>query len=151
MAKNKSEKCPHLSEYGGGYIRRDQWITEKLCANIAKSENIELPDKFWNLPKWSKIFRRQVALAAGLLLSFRAEAVFATLQDKRLYKMYSFLAFGKIPSFYKILTDNQNRLLANELLPGIELKVRRTDTVSSTPKRNNLLSRLNRIDVERKK
>ena len=67
MAKNKSEKCPHLSEYGGGYIRRDQWITEKLCANIAKTENIELPDKFWSLPKWSKIFRRQVALAAGLL------------------------------------------------------------------------------------
>ena len=46
MAKNKSEKCPHLSDYGGGYIRHDQWITEKLCANIAKTENIELPDKF---------------------------------------------------------------------------------------------------------
>ena len=151
MAKNKSEKCPHLSEYGGGYIRRDQWITEKLCANIAKTENIELPDKFWNLPKWSKIFRRQVALAAGLLLSFRAEAVFATLQDKRLYKMYSFLAFGKVPRFYKVLTDNQNRILANEMLPGIELKVSRIDAISSSPKRNNLLSRLNRIDVERKK
>ena len=121
MAKNKSEKCPHLSEYGGGYIRRDQWITEKLCANIARSENIELPDKFWNLSKWSKIFRRQVALAAGLLLSFRAEAVFASLQDKRLYKMYSFLAFGKVPRFYKVLTDNQNRILANEMLPDIEL------------------------------
>ena len=151
MAKNKSEKCPHLSEYGGGYIRRDQWITEKLCANIAKSENIELPDKFWNLPKWSKIFRRQVALAAGLLLSFRAEAIFATLQDKRLYKMYSFLAFGKVSRFYKILEDNQNRILANEMLPGIELKARPTDAISSSPKRNNLLSRLNRIDVERKK
>ncbi|SVA88171.1 uncharacterized protein METZ01_LOCUS141025 [marine metagenome] len=151
MAKNKSEKCPHLSEYGGGYIRHDQWITEKLCANIAKSENTELPDRFWNLPKWSNIFRRQVALAAGLLLSFRAEAVFATLRDKRLYKMYSFLAFGKIPSFYKILTDNQNRLLVNELLPEVELTVRHTDAISSLPKRNNLLSRLNRIDVERKK
>ena len=151
MAKNKSEKCPHLSEYGGGYIRHDQWITEKLCANIAKTENIELPDKFWNLPKWSKIFRRQVALAAGLLLSFRAEAVFDSLRNKRLYRVYSFLAFGKIPDFYKILTDNQNRLLANELLPGIELKARRTDAISSSPKRNNLLSRLNRIDVERKK
>ena len=151
MAKNQSEKCPHLSEYGGGFIRHDQWITEKLCGNIAKSKNIELPDKFWNLPEWSKIFRRQIALAAGLLLTFKAEAIFASLQDKRLYKVYSFLAFGKLPYFYKVLADNQNRLLANEILPEIELKVRPTDSVSNLPKRNNLLSRLNRIDAERKK
>lgn len=151
MAKNKSEKCPYLSNYGGGYVRPDQWITEKLCSVVAKKGSIELPDRFWRDSQWSMFFRRQVALAAVLLQDFKAEAVVAALRDKKLYHLRSFLGFGLVPRFHKILIDNQNRCIVEESAEEVKLDIVGTTSLPTFPKRTNLLSRLNSIDGKSKK
>ena len=152
MAKHKSEKCPYLSAYGAGYIRPDQWVTEKLCSLVAKTSNIELVDGFWTNPEWGSFFRRQVCLAACLLQDFKAEAVAATLRDNNVFWLRSFMGFAKIPKAYGILLSNHNRLLAEDILPDIDLDIVSTTVLPTRlPKRDNLLARLNKIDGQSKR
>jgi len=147
MANQKTEKCPYLSAYGGGYIRPDQWVTEKLCALIAKKKGSELPDKFWTLPKWSTIFRRQVQMASSLLLMYSAEAVSSALRDKRLYSVRSFGAFS-YSGFSKVLDEHQARIDSEAKEPELQLETRSTTEIPKLHKRDNKLSRLKNIDGE---
>ena len=118
---------------------------------IAKKHNRELPDKFWKLPQWSAIFRRQVAQAACMLHFFKAEAVAATLRDKKLRNCYSFIGMCHIADFYKILEKNQNRLLVEEQAEQIKLNLSPTDVVPKRHIRQNLLTRLSAIDGQKKR
>ena len=145
MANKKTEKCPYLSSYGGGYVRADQWVTEKLCALIAKKQGSELPDKFWNLPKWTSIFRRQVQMASSLLLIYDAEAVSSALRDKRLYNVRSFGAFS-YKGFSKVLDEHQARIDAESKEEEVQLETRSTTKIPKLHKRDNKLSRLKSID-----
>ena len=147
MANQKTEKCPYLSAYGGGYIRADQWVTEKLCALIAKKKGSELPDKFWNLPKWSSIFRRQVQMASSLLLVYDAESISSALRDKRLYNVRSFGAFS-YTGFSKVLDEHQARIDSEAKEPEVQLETRSTTEIPKLHKRDNKLLRLNNIDGE---
>ena len=151
MATQKTEKTPYLSNYGGGYVRPDQWITEKLCALIAKKEGGELPDKFWNFPKWQKLFRRQVQMASSLLLIYDAPAVSATLRDKRMYNVRSFGAFSSVQFFSSVLEEYQAKhdIEINELKSEKnELQTRKTTVIPKRITKDNKLSRLKNIDVE---
>jgi hypothetical protein len=145
MAKEKSQKNPYLSSYGGGYIRADQWVTEKLCALIAKKQGSELPDKFWNLPNWKSIFRRQVQMASSLLIIYDADAISYALRDKRLYNVRSFGAFS-YSGFSKILDEHQQRIDSNAKQAEFELESRDTKQIPKLHKRDNKLSRLKNID-----
>lgn len=145
MANQKTEKCPYLSAYGGGYVRADQWVTEKLCALIAKKQGSELPDKFWNLSKWSSIFRRQVQMASSLLLIYDAEAISSALRDKKLYSVRSFGAFS-YSTFSKVLDEHQARIDSNSKQEEIIIEPRSTTQVPTLHKRDNKLSRLKNID-----
>ncbi|HCI70695.1 MAG TPA: hypothetical protein DHV30_08905 [Balneola sp.] len=147
MAKEKSQKNPYLSSYGGGYIRADQWVTEKLCALIAKKQGSELPDKFWNLPNWKSIFRRQVQMASSLLIIYDADAISSALRDKRLYNVRSFGAFS-YSGFSKILDEHQQRIDSNAKEAEFELQSRDTKQIPKLHKRDNKLSRLKNIDGE---
>ena len=147
MAKEKSQKNPYLSSYGGGYIRADQWVTEKLCALIAKKHGSELPDKFWNLPNWKSIFRRQVQMASSLLIIYDADAISSALRDKRLYNVRSFGAFS-YSGFSKILDEHQQRIDSNAKEAEFELQSRDTKQIPKLHKRDNKLSRLKNIDGE---
>jgi len=149
MANKKTEKCGFASDYGGGYIRPDQWVTERLCALISKRDNSELPDKFWNLPKWRTMFRRQVQLAASLLIIYDAEPISRTLRDKRSYNVRSFAAFNSVPFFSKILDEYQAKYDAEmdeTLSQKQELKTRSTTKIPKRIKKDNKLSRLKNID-----
>ena len=145
MANQKTEKQPYLSAYGGGYVRPDQWVTEKLCALIAKKQGSELPDKFWNLPKWRSIFKRQVQMASSLLIMYDAEAVSAALRDKRLYNVRSFGAFS-CTYFSKVLDEHQTQIDSNAKKESISLEARSTTKIAKLHKRDNKLSRLKNID-----
>ena len=147
MANQKTEKCPYLSAYGGGYIRADQWVTEKLCALIAKKQGSELPDKFWNLPKWSSVFRRQVQMASSLLIIYDADAISSALRDKKLYNVRSFGAFS-YSGFSKILDEHQARIDAESKKEDVQLEVRPTNKIPKLHKKDNKLSRLKNIDVK---
>ena len=107
MTSQRTEKRPFESAYGGGFIRADQWITEKLCTHIAVRQEKELPDRFWQQPEWAAIFRRQVQQAASLLLLFDPAVVARTLKDKRIKNIRSFKAFDMIPAWYEILQKKQ--------------------------------------------
>jgi len=149
MANEKTEKCSFSSDYGGGYIRPDQWVTERLCALVAKRNNSELPDKFWNLPKWKTMFRRQVQLAASLLIMYDAEPISRAIRDKRSYNVRSFAAFNSVPFFSKILDEYQAKYDAEmeELsLQSQELETRSTTQIPKRIKKDNKLSRLKNID-----
>ena len=148
MANKKTEKCSFASDYGGGYIRPDQWVTERLCAVISKKEGVELPDKFWNLPKWRSMFRRQVQLAASLLVMYEAEPISRALKDKRSYNVRSFAAFNSVPFFSKILDEYQAKYETElkEQSQADELETRSTTTVPKRIKKDNKLSRLKNID-----
>ena len=147
MANKKTEKCPYLSSYGGGYVRADQWVTEKLCALIAKKQGSELPDKFWNLPKWSSVFRRQVQMASSLLIIYDADAISSALRDKKLYNVRSFGAFS-YSGFSKILDEHQARIDAESKKEDVQLEVRPTNKIPKLHKKDNKLSRLKNIDVK---
>ena len=148
MANKKTEKCSFASDYGGGYIRPDQWVTERLCAVISKKEGVELPDKFWNLPKWRSMFRRQVQLAASLLVMYEAEPISRALKDKRSYNVRSFAAFNSVPFFSKILDEYQAKYETElkEQSQADELETRSTTTIPKRIKKDNKLSRLKNID-----
>jgi hypothetical protein len=148
MANKKTEKCSFASDYGGGYIRPDQWVTERLCAVISKKEGVELPDKFWNLPKWRSMFRRQVQLAASLLVMYEAEPISRALKDKRSYNVRSFAAFNSVPFFSKILDEYQAKYETElkEQSQAEELETRSTTTIPKRIKKDNKLSRLKNID-----
>ena len=148
MANRKTEKCSFHFDYGGGYIRPDQWVTERLCAVISKKENRELPDKFWNLPKWSVMFRRQVQLAASLLVLYDAEPISRALKDKKSYNIRSFAAFNSVPFFSKILDEYQSKyeIELKEQDKSEELETRSTTSIPKRIKKDNKLSRLKNID-----
>ena len=148
MANKKTEKCSFASDYGGGYIRPDQWVTERLCAVISKKEGVELPDKFWNLPKWRSMFRRQVQLAASLLVMYEAEPISRALKDKKSYNVRSFAAFNSVPFFSNILDEYQAKYETElkEQSQAEELETRSTTTIPKRIKKDNKLSRLNNID-----
>jgi hypothetical protein len=92
MAEKRSDKSCFLSNYDGGFISSAQYITECLCVLIAKQKRVELRDKFWNEPYWSKLFRSQIPTANKLLKSHPPEVILAALRDKRCKKIQSLRA-----------------------------------------------------------
>lgn len=158
MAKSKTAKCPYLSSYGGGYVRPDQWLTEKLCEVVARQQSKELPDKFWKHPNWSAFFRRQTQIAASLLNVFNAEAIAAVLADTKL-KIRSFQAFNMVPFLYQKLEKAQRKheiAWCNQIATTLEElneRDRAKGTVLLLPKHkvaNNKLAKLRELDGERK-
>ena len=109
MNMRKTTSRSYLSKYGGGYIQPHQWVTEKLCAKIAARDGVELPDRFWILPKWSAIFRIQARLASNLIFTYSDIALSKALDDKRV-GVWSFQAFNMIPKFTKVLEEYQNKI-----------------------------------------
>jgi len=148
MAEKKTDKTPYQSSYGAGYIRADQWVTEKLCALMAKKAGSELPDKFWDLPKWKSIFRRQVQLASSLLILYDAAAISMTLRDKRSYNIRSFAAFNSVPFFSKVLDEYQAEVDSRNKAEEIKLTPKSTTELPRLHKKQNKLSRLKNIDGE---
>jgi hypothetical protein len=148
MAGKKTEKTPYQSSYGAGYIRADQWVTEKLCALMAKKSGSELPDKFWNLTKWKSVFRRQVQLASSLLIMYDAEAVSRALRDKRMYSLRSFAAFSTVNFFSSVLDEYQAEHDSKNNSEEVELTPKSTTSLPRLHEKENKLSRLKKIDGE---
>lgn len=92
-----------MSKYGGEsplYVTPAQYLTELLCERIAKQKGHDLPIKFWELPNWSKLFRRHIGEANKILRSHTIHDVLEVLKDKSLNRMQSF----RFPPFIKLLS-----------------------------------------------
>lgn len=76
MSKRRTELSKYRSPSTGDYCTPAQYIAEIICQKQAKQEKVgTLPYKFWNLPKWKKIYIRQVSLANKLINEYGEEAV----------------------------------------------------------------------------
>ena len=150
MAKNKTKESKLLSSYGAGYIREDQWITEKLCSVIAKKKGSELPDKFWSLPEWSRIFGRQVQLASSILLIYDVEPIAKALRDNRMRNLNSFAALKSSNFFSRVVDEYQSSYEVDKANQknSTEIQARDTNVLPSYKNKDNRLSRLKNIDVE---
>ena len=126
---------------------------EKLCELIARNKSKELPDKFWDHPDWSKLFRRQVQLAASLLLLFDAEVIAAVLNDRNLKNVRSFQAFNMVPFFYKELEKKQLEYdIAQKIIKkSVDVTVAANDTVTPHRVKHNKLSMLRELNNAQEK
>jgi hypothetical protein len=57
---------------------------EIFCEILAKKEGRVLPDKFWTVEPWKKLFRSQIPAAVSLLKKYPLEVVVNTLRDYRI-------------------------------------------------------------------
>jgi len=76
MSKQRTELSKYKSPSTGDFCTPAQYVAEIICQKQAKHEKVgTLPYKFWNLPKWKKIYIRQVSLANSLIKEFGEESV----------------------------------------------------------------------------
>ena len=83
MNKKRTDKCGFKSNYGGGWISNAQRVMEVFCEIIASQQKKELPDMFWKVGPWNKLFRTQIPAANCLLKKYPIEVVINTLRDRR--------------------------------------------------------------------
>lgn len=90
MAKKRTEKNKYPSRYSPkSWVHAAQYVTELICEKKAKTENKELPIKFWELDDWCKFYKYQIMLANRLIKEFGEHSIIAALHDSRMYKTYS--------------------------------------------------------------
>jgi hypothetical protein len=89
MAAERSEKSCRQSLFGGGWISSGQWLAEAMCARIAKKKKEHLPQKFWELPEWLRVFKFQLKKANDLLKSYDADTICTVLRGpgKNIYSL----------------------------------------------------------------
>ena len=71
MPKERTDLSKYRSPSSGEPCRAAQYIAEIICQRIANKEKVgTLAYKFWNQPKWKKIYIRQVSLANKLIKDY---------------------------------------------------------------------------------
>lgn len=78
------------SRYGDKKMAPHQYLAEIMCERIAERDKTPLPYKFWNIPKWRKIYVFQAIKASTLLQSYEFAVIMAALRNKKTYNVYSF-------------------------------------------------------------
>ena len=124
-------------------VTEAQYLTELLCINIATLDGKDLPNKFWNIPKWKRIFRTQVQFASSLLGAYSFQAIACAIKDKRSYKIHSFRAPWLVPIIqeYQDKFDKLNSDLENT--PTLEkIDIEKYKPRPRMKKKNSLSTRL---------
>lgn len=71
MPERQTDLSRYRSPSTGDYCTASQYIAEIICQRVANKDKIgALPYKFWNLPKWKKLYIRQVSLANKLVKEY---------------------------------------------------------------------------------
>lgn len=71
MPKERTDLSKYRSPSTGEPCTAAQYIAEIICQRIANKEKVgTLTYKFWNQPKWKKIYIRQVSLANKLIKDY---------------------------------------------------------------------------------
>lgn len=142
MAENRSDSSRYESRYGGGWITPAQFLAEVMCERSAKSSNLDLPPKFWNLPIWKKEFLKQLNLANKLISKYEPSLISKALRTPQGKKIFSLGA--------KWLKD----ILEKESKKNKKADIEKVEEVNKLPTRQNyvsgksIFSRLKDIDNE---
>lgn len=89
MPEQRSEKSCFASRFGGGWLAAGQYLAESMVDRMARKEGETLPLKFWELPRWKRVFLLQLRSANELLKSYSVEAIIRALRTTEGKKVYS--------------------------------------------------------------
>lgn len=126
MAKEFTDKSRYKSKYSEKYITAAQYITELVCENMAAKNNKALPVKFWNLPDWYGVFKRQLQLANSLLKIYDEQAIIKALTSKEGRKVWSLAAQWKLD---KIIDEFQQKRDTEKELPKNVVEVEKRENI----------------------
>ena len=83
MSKQRTDLSKYKSPSTGDFCTPAEYVAELICQKQAKHEKLgTLPYKFWNTPKWKKIYIRQVSLANKLIKEYGEEPVIKFVSSK---------------------------------------------------------------------
>ena len=113
-----TEKSRYKSPSTGEYCTCAQYISEIVCGRMAEKENVGTqPYKFWNTPKWKKVYQYQAVLANRLLKRYREAAIIKALHSPECKNMYS-LRYPRLESVirkYEQVIDQQSSVTTIEI------------------------------------
>ena len=90
MPEKPTDKSRYKSPSTGEYCTCAQYIAEIVCSRVAEKENVgSQAHKFWNTPKWRKMYQYQVVLANRLLKKYPDAAVVKAVHSPECRRMYS--------------------------------------------------------------
>lgn len=92
MPKCQSEASCFESTRGGGWISVGQFLAEFICLRQAAAKGIDLPNHFWRLSVWEKVYLRQLRAANSLLRAYEPAAISRALRSKEGRRVFSLSA-----------------------------------------------------------
>lgn len=110
MGKERTDASPYESRYGGGWVTPAQYLAEGMIARQARTKQVDLPPRFWNLDRWKRDFLLQLRHATALLKLYSPEAILRVLRSKEAKSTYSLNAKWLDP----LLKTEQSRLCREE-------------------------------------
>jgi hypothetical protein len=95
----------YRSKYTDKPIRIDGYLAELMCEAQARREGVDLPYRFWNIPRWKREFRKQQNLALALLRLYEPSIILKVLRGQKGKNIYSLSA----PWLDGLLQEEANR------------------------------------------
>ena len=144
MTKERTDKSRYKSPSTGDYCTCAQYLAEIVCTRMAEKENSGTQaHKFWNLPKWRKVYQYQVVLANRLLKKYPEAAVVKSVNSPECKRMYS-LRFPPleniIEKYQKIIEQNSENSTTIEVAEDAKTRSNRSY------KRKSNINRLRKLD-----
>lgn len=79
-----------ISERGGGEITPQQYVMEQFLILLAQQHHSALPNHFWQLDKYKKLWKRHVRSINQRIKEYGAIPIVRALKDKKLKNLRSF-------------------------------------------------------------
>lgn len=79
----------YISERGAGEITAQQYIMEQFLILLAQQEHSALPDFFWKLDKYKKLWKRHIRSLIARIKEYGEIPIIRALKDKKLNRLRS--------------------------------------------------------------
>ena len=90
MPEKQTDKSRYKSPSTGDYCTCAQYVAEIVCSRVAEKENVGTQaHKFWNTPKWRRMYQYQVVLANRLIKKYPEASVVKAVNSPECRRMYS--------------------------------------------------------------
>jgi sulfur relay (sulfurtransferase) DsrC/TusE family protein len=150
VLENPTELCKYKSRYGGGWLTGAKFIAEGMVARLARKEGVDLPQKFWDLPRWKRHFFMQLRHAYCLTKLYSIGSIIAALRTPKGKKVYSLGAQFILDPLIKV--EQEKLAVAKQLAEANPVKLVELPKEVFEPARPvfvekpNMLSKLRKLD-----
>lgn len=140
MSKQRTDVSKYRSPSTGDYCTGAQYLAEIICQRCADRDKVgTLPYKFWNLPKWNKLYVRQVGLANKLVKKYGDDFI-TFIKSKKGFKILS-LGMKGIEDQYKRYASSK----PEKSVEIIEIEEGGSTFSRKSFNQNSLIAKLNRM------